>query len=344
MTSTYTADLLDMSGSTVVSDFLTNDDASELRMGFALNGIPTIQVTVPTMLADVTQANFEPGKRQIVVKQDGTPVWGGYLLAATSDFDFATFTGKGYEFALTQRLISTNDSFLATEQLDIAWNLINDFCGDMGFTRASATASGVVRDVPHCCNDLTTVWDAIEALAGADQGFDFWITAGKAWTTAFPYRGTDRSATVIFDDLTNISAMQFAYDAETVANRLWFVPPQFDECGDMQMRDYGGTPDPDWIREIGEDMQDVPNASDRNDIATEDLRNSALPRIQPKVTIDAQTGIEFGDFDLGDTVHLTTSRGYMTMDTDMKVIDYEVIIANRCVQQVTATLDNVVTA
>lgn len=340
-TSAYTLDLLDMSGGTVLADVLTNELSPELTVGYALDSIATCSFKLPVTQTGVTRSNFDPGNRTLVLKQDGTPIWGGFLLASSADHDWASFSGKDWLFALSQNIVSINEHFLDVDELDIAWTLINTFC-DIAFTRGSATPSGFPRRRHYCCNDMTTVFDAVSELATNLHGFDFWITPTKVWNTVVGLRGADRTATVIFDDMVNLTEVNFTDDAESVVNRDWFVPPNILSCADMQYRDYGGSPAA-WVRESGVDLSSIDLPADRSDIISEALRNSGPPRIQVTGTVDVQTGIDVGSFDLGDKVRCKLSRGYMTMDQSMRVLDYTVTIKDSCVQQMSVTLDNVLT-
>lgn len=342
MTSTFTMEMKDLSGATVISNVLAQ--SPECTVGFALNNMGTISFRLPLTGTNVTRANYLVGERTLTLKQDGTPVWGGFLLAAKADKDWVTFSGKDWLFGLTQAIISDNRRYNEVEQLDIAWDLITDFVpAVVKPTRASAVGSGKVRTYTVCCDDLVTVYDAVSELSNYWQGFDFWVTPGNAWTTAYGFRGTDVSGSVTFDDTVNFTNATVTHDSEYEANRCWFTVPSMGACGDLQYRDQGGSPDGTWIREVGVDLADIKTAGSRNDRVDEVLRNSQTI-LQAEGTVDAQTGVEFGDFGLGDTVHLTMSKGYNTIDQDMKVLQYTATIKEACVQEMRVVLDNLVTA
>lgn len=334
----WTMQMLDLAGTNVVTNVLAQ--APDCTFGFALNGFGTVDWRLPTTLA--TQANYLPGARTLLLKKDGVAVWGGFLLAAQADEDWVSFSGKSWEFGLTQRIISSNERYNGTEQLDIAWDLLSTYVTYPTLTRGSATASGQTRHRTWCCDDFTPVSDAINDLAEARFGFDWWITPAKVWTTAYQFRGTNRAATVILTDSTHLSDVSYEYDTESVFNRLWFSSPNIGTCADLQLRDNNDTPAPTWVRESGTDLTEIPSATERSDMAWEQLRN-ASPRIQVHATIHAQSGYDFGDFDLGDTVHVTLTKGWMTTNTDMKVLDYKVTIAEDCVETIDVTLDNLTT-
>lgn len=352
MANTWVLEVRDLAGTVVVANALAK--SNECNFGFALNSYGTLDFRLPTMDSGTTQANYLPGGRTVHLKQNGTIVWAGFLLAADSDADWTSFSAKSWEFALSQAVINTNRRFGGSsniDQLDIAWTLVNNHVvlptGVGNFTRASATVSGTNRQRTYCCDDGTTVFDAVSEMASSRNGFDFWITAARAWTTTLnttPYRGTNRAATVILDDKSNFFTPSFSWDAEDVYNRLWFTPHNVATCTDISYRDINDTPQT-WVRESFIDLSDQRSSTDRIDIVYEGLRN-AQPKYQVSGTIDATANnntLDFGDFDLGDTVQCKLSRGFQTMNVAMKVMDYTVHLAEGRMETVDVTLDNLTT-
>lgn len=339
----WTLEMRNLAGTPVVTNCLA--ESPECTFGFALNGIGTISWRLPINGTGVNQTNYLPGQRTLHLKKDGTIVWAGFLLAGEADPDWVTFSGKTWEFAMTNAVVSANERYNGVDQLDIAWDLVTTYVttGATGITRASATLSGKNRKRTWCCDDMTPVFDAITDLAGTRFGFDWWLTPAKVWTTAYQYRGTNRTATVIIDDKTNFTQTKYEYDAEGVEDRLWFVPHNVGTCSDISYRDFNDTP-ATWRREGGIDLSEVNDSADRIDIVYETLRNNQ-PRIQIGGTINAQgtSGLDFGDFDLGDSVHVNLSRGWMTTNANFKVLDYKVLLKQDCVEQMDVTLDNVTT-
>lgn len=351
MANTWVLEVRDLAGTVIVANALAK--SPECNFAFALNSYGTLDFKLPTTDAATTQANYLPGGRTVHLKQNGTIVWGGFLLAADCDPDWTSFSCKSWEFALSQAVINTNRRFGGSstiDQLDIAWTLVTNHVvlptGVGQFTRASATLSGFNRQRTYCCDDGTTVFDAVSEMASSRNGFDFWVTAARAWTTTTTtaFRGTNRAATVILDDTSNFLTPQFSYDTEDVFNRLWFTPHNVGTCSDISYRDINDTPQT-WVRESFIDLSDQRSGTDRIDIVYESLRN-AQPKVQVTGTIDSVANnyaIQFGSFDLGDTVQCKLSRGYMTMNVAMKVMDYTVHLAEGRQESIDVTLDNLTT-
>lgn len=338
---TWALEMRDLGGATVIADCMPQ--CPELNFGFALNDVGTIDFRLPTTGTNVTRANYTPGQRTLHLKAGGTIVWAGFLLAATADRDFVSFSGKSWEFALAQSIISANERYggnTPIDQLDIAWDLVSTYVTmPTGITRASAVASGKNRKRTWCCDDMTTVFDAVTELGETLNGFDWWLTPAKVWTTAYQNRGTNRSGTITLSDATNLEDAQLNYDTEGVTNRLWFAPHNIGTCSDIQLRDFGGSPAA-WKRESGMDLSDVRDLTDRQEIIDEFLREGQ-PVIQVTGHVNTQSGISFGAFDLGDILTVVLSRGFQTQNTTMKVMDYKVNLAEDDVESMDVTMDNV---
>lgn len=340
----YRLDVYDLAGSLIRSDTLGVDYSPDLVYAYALNGPGAIGFQLPTRKAGVTQANFAVGQRTLKLYRNDVLVWAGYLTGADGDRDWVNFRGLGWYEGLRHRLIDKNQHFYSIEALNIAWALIAYTQGktDLGITRDPAeVASGKLRNRDYCCDDFTLVSEAIEDLAGMHDGFDFWVTPDKVWKTASPRRGVDKTASVIFDALFNLTEVSYGIGSEDMATEVFYVGPNTDECRDLDsmvdatgLATYGR-------HELGLDTTNIKSDAERDEIAAEVLRYQAVPLSQATVTVPAELGIDPGDFDLGDRVRFRSDDGWLTFDQTMRVIDFAVHVGEGCVEEQVVQLDSV---
>lgn len=342
-------------GTVQVNNVLTlgfpHDDQSAFRWTNLLNGAGTIEFQLPIDAAGLTPATFAPGKELHLYRNPGAGevlVWAGHLWTVDVNAPFVRFLGIGWYETLRHRQLRSDFFRQSYEQLDTVWEMIaytqGVTNGNIGLTRASATASGVQRTTLCCAEEAQYISDVIEELGSADQGFDFMVTPGKAWTTYFPRRGVDRSGTVTLNAGTNVTGLSYTVDGTQIENDVLAVGPVRD-CHPTHMlqlldntsaANYGLLQSMVSRDHLGRD----PDLLDS--IAFERLQLRALPRQQPGVTLRTDLtapGPLTGEFDLGDTVKLTAAWGYATFSSNFRLLGYTVDVDRIARETTTLTLD-----
>lgn len=321
----YVVDIKDLSGSTVIGDVAVE----QLEYGQALNAPGAAELTFP--LDAFTPAQVAPGTREVTINREGTAVWGGYVWAAAVDVAQQTvrLACEGYYSMLRYRTINETRAYNAVDQHAIAWDLIaytqSQPNGNLGITDGSSP-SGVTRKRLYCCHERVVVAAAIEELAYAEGGFDFWITPAKVWMTASPRRGSLSAQT--FDtgsgpgDATNIWALSYDVDAAEVYTEVSVIP-ETDYCVDIDVI-RSNTISTYLLRQATLNAgRGVKDAADRIDQGQEWLR---LHR-NPRWTMRLDTGdlpFDPPGYEVGDTVTVSSSHGYATFSQAFRVLAWRV--------------------
>lgn len=348
-------------GSPIISDVLQagmpmgTDFA--LKWGRTLNSAGTLEFSLP--IDACTPADFAPGQRELHLYRDSgageSLVWGGHLWVADVRYPFVRFLGIGFYEALRHREMGDDFYEVGADSRSVAWDLISYTQGlangGLGITRGTDVGTGAVRTVEACAEERKKISDMIEDLAGSDDGFDFEILPNKTWRTWSPLRGTDRTGTVHLDATTNIVDLSYTIDATSVENEVAGI-------GDNG----GGNCEPITYTVVSDSasqaayglMQGSINRSDiRQDdalitgLATEELALQKQARKQPTIKLfQGLAGIKSplnNDYDLGDTLLVSASRGYATFSDPFRLLAYSVSVDEGGNEFLEVTLDAVAT-
>jgi hypothetical protein len=231
------------------ADLLTNEIIAELPLtgvSFTqqLNQSGTLNGHV--LLSALNSAEFNvnastiPGRSAIYVDRNGDLIWGGIIWNRTynSAEQVLSLTAREFESYFERRRISTTDTFTNTDQLVIARTLIDDAqlvpSGDIGVITGSET-SGVLIDRVYYDYELKNVYQAIQDLSRADDGFDFLIDVSydpitdepiKTLVLGYPRTGViydlnDPEALVFIFPAGNIVEYEYPEDASIAANTIF---------------------------------------------------------------------------------------------------------------------------
>lgn len=319
----YTVDIQTLAGSNVVTDI----PVATLTYSQVLNGSGAATFELPIRHPSVTQANMMPAQHQVVIKCAGTPVFGGYLWDADGDLDrqMVTFHAEDWYSRLRKRLITDDLYYRDVDQFNIAWNLIayTQAISTLGITRASATPSGVTRSRHWCCWQGSSIGEVIADLADADDGFDFQITPGKAWTVWSPQRGAPIDKT--FDTADNCYATRLHIDGDDVVTQVQDIP-QSEVCDDIQVVDFAASQTTYGLLQEPLNLTHVKVAADRLHMLNEELRIRKRPHTTVQIlTPDVPLGAT--PYDVGDNVKFTSSIGYCTYSAvTFRVMGYEITV------------------
>ena len=323
-----------------------------IRWSRMLNGAGSLEFTLDMEGPGVTPDVYAPGKRELhLYRDDGGGeilVWGGRLWVADVDHDWVRFMGLGWYETLRHREMAEDFYKVDTEQLDIAWQLIDytqtQTGGNLGITRGAAADSGITRTVLYCAEERQNIAQAIEDLGTADQGFDFEVTPAKVWKVWHPLKGEELSASVVLDTSTNVQELRYTIDATVVANEVAGIgdrkdcePVHYASVKNVGSRDDYGLLQATISRsDIKEDGPLI------NDLARKYLDLHKVARKAPVVgypTILEGPSPLTGEFALGDVINLQASKGYATFDDAFRVMGYTVTATQNGEERVDLNLD-----
>lgn len=338
-------------GTEIVSDVLTAAGVpagdANIRYTKVLNGPGSIEFSVPINSAIVTEANFAVGQRELHLYRDTTLVWSGMLYAADISGWAIRFSGLGFWHVFRNRLVVSDLLYSTTEQLDIAWNLINhtqtQTGGNIGITRNSATGSGVTRTAVYCIENKVVIAEAIEQFASADDGFDFEISPDKKFKTYFPRRSN--SSGVALSTATNIKDFSMVVDATDVVTEARATvdaktcnPPTVITATDSTARSNYGL-----LQAAVEEQSD--DVDLLQGLANEELRINKAPRLHMRVTLDslnpsAPAATALG---IGDQITVSASRGFVNLTNKAaRIVGMSVALGRNGREFIDLDLDGVV--
>lgn len=304
---------------------------TNLTYAAGLNTPGPIGFSLPLEHPKCTRALLAPGERELWVMLDGTRVWGGYLWAARPDMNARTveFAGADWLSMLDHRHIDVTQTFAATDQTTIAWDLINftqtKTNGALGFTNGS-TASGVPRDRVYYDYERKKILSALQDLAVLDNGFDFEITPDKVFKTYHPYKGVQRPA-YVYELGKNIDAPVLNFDAQPVVTELTGVGTGIAEAMTIQVRSDAAGLAQFGLRQDSVSVSDVSDPSMLGDYTQEQLRKTkttleTAEELHEIPTVDPP----FGAVVVGDHVRFRAAQGYVTFDSIKRVVGRQVVL------------------
>lgn len=322
--STHRLALYALNGSTpIVADLPWR----ELSYSKVLNAPGGLEATFWTGGAGVTMANLVPGARELRVYEDEVLDWAGYLWSWETDPAPMTqevrIRGQGFYSRLRRWVVLENMSFVDQAAHEIAWDLIASLSGepygDMGFTQGSHSGPSTLRTRTYCEGDHAVIADLIEELAGMDDGFDFEISDNKAFNTWSPRRGSASGLTL---PPSAYQLMRVEEDATGVVSRLITVGD--DECARLTDDRWDTAALSTYGLLMDVEDADASTIEDVEDHAASTLALRRLPRWQAEVTYLASNSP--GVYGLGDTLTLTSSRGFATFSKTVRLVQREKLV------------------
>jgi hypothetical protein len=304
-----------------------------LQYSFALNDAGSCSFSLPIFDTKCTKDILWPGKREVYVIRDGVRVWGGYLWAAfpNTDDKEMRFASEGWLSRLSRRYIDADHFKVDTEQLDLAWSLINftqsKTEGDLGITRFNpAEDSGIERTRRYHAWERYNIADELIALTEVANGFDFEITANKEWKTYFPQKGTVKP--VVFDLEKNIGTLDFQIDASDLISEFTALG-----AGERRNRCIITVADASVRTEFGllqghDSYSGVKHYDTLADKATDQLDLNKTLRRTPQLSVVTEEPL-FTDYVVGDQVRVRATYGnYIDIDELFRVTAVSMQVAD----------------
>jgi hypothetical protein len=349
-------------GGVIIQDALSLigvPEGSKLMFYNELRGHGKLEFSLPIDHPLVTVDNFAEGRREVHLYRNDVLVFGGRIWASDVAGWSVRFTCYGWSFDLTKRE-RTTDYAQVKDQLAIVRDLINDTQAEypLGLSHYDNSLSGVNRQVVICAEERLKIWDIIEDLASAEDGFDVAVLPDKRlrlWgNPANNYRrGT--ATNVAFDGTENLSSLALIRDATQIATQVAIIgPASSSECSipDVYVREDATSKSVYGLLQES-DSSDIVDAVLREKIADEWLRNARGPILQPRLSIETSlqdataNGVAWEDYDVGDTVTIETSRGtpggFGYLNQAFRIISKGATVDANGVETVDLELDSAVT-
>jgi hypothetical protein len=328
------------------------NQAGTLQGHLLLSGVSTPEFNV--------NASTIPGKTAIYVDRDGDLVWGGIIWSRTynSTSQVLTLTAREFESYFERRRVTATQAFTNTDQLVIARTLVDDAqnvtYGDIGVIVGTET-SGVLIDRVYYDYELKGVYQAVQDLSRADNGFDFNIKVEYDIVTNEPKKtlilGYPRSGTVY--DINDPQALVFVFPA---GNIVEYEYPEDGSIAANTIYGLGAGSNDGKLIETGQDtsrfaegwalLEDQANYSDITDatllqeLATGQALAVSYPPTTIKIVVPAYVVPEFGDYNIGDDARLiiTDERFPSTLDEVYRIVALNVQPGENGPERVTLTL------
>jgi hypothetical protein len=315
--------LLDLAGATVQASM----PFRSLTARWVLNGPGSLEVD---FRSSENLGGADPGLHILQLERDGTNVWSGPLVSADVDPDARSvkLEADGWASILGLFVVTTNLDYVAVNQQQVAWNLINHFQGltqgAWGLTQGVHTGGNVTRTVSYCGNERPNVLDEVNKWTGLDDGLDWEVDPFKAFNTWQPQRKT---ATAIALTQSNVDELKWIKSARDLRDYITGIGS--DDCGPV-LADVADTTIASTYKRRQAAISGSWNTTNETTAeAREELRALKHPRFDASVVFrdGAASAPAWGTYPLGSTLTLQDSRGYSTFGpSTLRVMEISVSI------------------
>jgi hypothetical protein len=354
----------------LLADLKSGDIMEELPLtsvtfGQKLNGSAGFSASAPMQTGHITpgqlvhgfswdkmqRANIKPGARLIHVLRDGKPMYSGLLNKAVANPMARTMTLSGSDHLsyLARRRLDTTQTFTAADQFQIVRDLVDEMqkntYGDLGI-QVTAGSSGVTRTRTFEGAERWRFGDAVHDLATKNDGFEYAmrvagsVAAGIVPTLTLGNQLGVTNANWVLQLGKNVETMVYTESAEGMANTYTVLGN-----GNGDERPLFTANNPGSLNTYPQ-FDEVRN-SESNDTETENIRGEAygyLAAFQtPVQTAEIQIkaddpDIKFGAVNVGDSVRLIASYGWLEFDQMYRIMSMGVNIDENGRENVIATL------
>lgn len=315
-----------------------------------LNRPGAFSATIGLRHAKAARAILSPAKTAIHIEREGAIAWSGILWTAqaSSGGSSLTVAGAGWWSYFRRRFIRTTKTYVATDQLVIARDLLayaqGIAGGDIGLILGAETC-GVLRDRTYNGFERKNVAEAIEQLAAVRNGFDFavetvWSGARVAKTLRLSYPRRGSVTPLVFELGVNLAELDQEVDGTKQAN---VVDVAGAGEGDSLLfataaaADRAGYP----LLEAVHSRKDVTVLSTLQAYADLELAGTRLPPSwTPSIRVlPTNPDTAVGNYTIGDTVTVRGSDGWLQIPAEaMRIMELNVSVAESGDESVTVGL------
>jgi hypothetical protein len=351
------------------ADLLTNEILAELPLtgvSFTqqLNQSGTLNGHI--LLSALQSAQFNvnaatiPGRSAIYVDRNGDLIWGGIIWNRTYNSAQQTLnlTAREFESYFERRRVSTTQNFTNTDQLVIARTLIDDAQlvtnGDIGVIVGTET-SGVLIDRVYYDYELKNVYQSIQDLSRAEDGFDFLIDVSydpiteepiKTLVLSYPRSGViydvnDPDAIVFLFPAGNIVEYEYPEDASIAANIIYALGAGSNEGKLISIAQDTPKFTEGWaVLEDVANYSDITDATLLNELSLGQVLAVSFPPTTIKIVVPAYIPPTLNDYNIGDDARLiiTDERFPGTLDAIYRIVALNVQPGENGPERVTLTL------
>jgi hypothetical protein len=332
------------------ADLLTGDVQGEVPVESAsfshiLNAPGACGLTIPLRsnkpgnVATLTESSFAPARTSIFVSRDDVLLWGGILWSVDADVEQNALTANatGFHSYFRKRLLRIDKTYAATEQVDIAVDLLDYAIAQPGgmvpVTTTTAAATGVTRDRTYWEYERKNIGELIEQLSAVQNGFDFryeprWDGSSLGVNFVVSYPRTGRNTDIVLELGANVELLSLTNDGTQMAN---------------QVDALGGGQGPDTPIRTARDtsilstyplLEDVTSHTDV--ISGDTLQEHAEARLDsgrraikiPTVRLSKGSIPGLGDYVIGDQVRVKGSYGYLDVDDSFRITGITVAVGS----------------
>lgn len=328
------------------------NQAGTLNGHLLLSGMATAQFNV--------DASTTPGRTCIYVDRNNDLIWGGVIWGRTYNSTEQTLniTAREFESYFERRRITSDTVFTNQDQLLVARTLITNAQavanGNIGVQVGTET-SGVLISRTYYNYELKQVYQAVQDLSRADNGFDFNINVAydpitnvptKTLVLGYPRSGTAYSSTnpnalVFVFPAGNIVEYEYPEDGSIAANTIYGSGAGSNEGKIRTTQTDAAKLAAGWPR-----LEDVANYSDVTDqtlldkLAQGQVLAVSYPPTTIKVVVPAYVTPTLNDYNIGDSCRLiiTDERFPNTLDAIYRIVGLSVQPGEDGPERVTLTL------
>jgi hypothetical protein len=275
-------------------------------------------------MANILNDAVDECRRHLFVERDGVVVGDGIVWSSPYNPDTRkrSISAGSTVTYLNRRIITTRQTFTATDQFDIARALVNastaEVNGNIGITVGTET-SGVLRDRTYETFDIKNLGQALEELCSVERGFDMAIDC--SWNTAtgapikllrlsYPRRGRNFTQSKHVFELGRNTMFDWPSTGTLTANRIIGVGSgEGDSMLTSTMVDTTALAANYPLLEATFSAKDV-KLQDTLDIQTRShLASKSKPMVLPKMTVRADRDPILGAYIVGDTCKVRCPPG-----------------------------------
>jgi len=304
-----------------------------------------------------------PGRCVIYVDRNGVLVWGGiiWLREYSSTEQRMTLTAREFLSYYERRRISDTLPYTGYDQMAIAQNLMNyaesKTYGSIGLLfnqdPGSSSTSGVIISRVYYNYEIKTVFQAIQDLSKANNGFDFEISVyydgsgnpAKSFNTYYPHSGNRYSATnpsvPVFELPGNIVEYTYPEDGSKAANEIFGLGAgstfgKLIETVDDATKLATGWP---LLQDQG-NYTDIYDPTLLTSLTQGQLNATSYPPVTMKIAVPAYIDPIYGTYEIGDDVRvrITDSRFPSTLDAVYRITALSIDAGEDRPERVTLTV------
>lgn len=346
----------------LLGDVLTGTFIAELPFesatyGHVLNAPGSFSGTMglmqPEPLSTVLREGILLGKNTLYVERDGVIIWGGIPWTSSADIDAGSYTlnGEGWLSYFRRRVNRADKTYTATEQVEIACELIDwaqlQTGGNIGILTTDCVPTGVLRDRSYPAVERKNIGEAIEQLAAVDDGFDFrfesrW-NAGTIQTrflTSYPTTG--HQSDLVFEIGRQISGMTVSTDATSLVSHVDAVGATPEDGTEPIL---GSASDTVRLASMPR-LDDVISFTDVSVVGTLDdhaqtrLNRGKEPINLPSVRVQSTSDTPLGSWVVGDNVTVRANEGIISIDGRYRITEYSVSVDDAGGEEISVSFAN----